>query len=79
MFDEDGKDVGEVRALYALGESRLAEFVLIRWTKRNEDALLPADDVSTIGELGIVLAHKEAAYDRLAAFDPSANPMLNRL
>ena len=79
VFDADHAPVGEVRAVYGSGDGRLAEFVLVYWTKRGEAALVPADDVTAIEENGIILTHKAGAYDGLAAFDPSANPMLHRL
>ncbi|HZZ64054.1 MAG TPA: hypothetical protein VFE17_01020 [Candidatus Baltobacteraceae bacterium] len=79
VFDDDHSPVGEVRAVYGSGEGRLAEFVLVHWSKRGEAALVPADDVTAIEDDGVILVHKEGAYDGLAAFDPSANPSLHRL
>lgn len=79
VMDANGADVGEVLAVYGAGQGQLAEFLQIRWSGRNEDVLLPADDVMRIEDSGIVLVHTVGAYDQLAAFDPSANPTLHRL
>ncbi len=77
--DDSGAHVGEIRAVYGSGAGRGAEFLLVRWTARDEDALVPADEVSRIDEQGVTLVSSEATYEQLPAFDPSANPMLRRL
>ena len=75
----NGEPVGEVRAVYSLGESRAAEYLLVYWTERGEEALLKTDEVSTITDEGVVLISNGSNYTDLPAFDPSANPMLRRL
>ncbi len=75
----NGEQVGEVRAVYALGNARAAEYLLIYWNQRGEQALLNTDEVSTITDAGVVLRSNSSNYTDLPAFDPSANPMLHRL
>lgn len=76
---QDGAAIGEVRAVYGSGSARVAEFLLVHWNRRDEDALVAADEVTNVSDDGVVLARSEASYEYLPAFDPSANPMLHRL
>lgn len=69
---------GEVRAVYGSGEARSAEFLLVFWTGRNEEALIGAEEVLNIASDGGVEL-RCTSYDELPAFDPSANPQLHRL
>lgn len=74
----DGAQAGEVRAVYGVGKAQVAEFILVFWQGRQEEALIPADEVLNIGtDGGVDLRCK--SYEDLAAFDPSANPLLHRL
>jgi hypothetical protein len=75
----NGEQVGEVRAVYGLGDARAAEYLLVYWTERGEEALLNAEEVSTITDQGAVLRSNGSSYADLPAFEPSANPMLHRL
>jgi hypothetical protein len=75
----DGGQVGEIRAVYGSGNGRVAEFLLVHWLKRGEEALVAADEVTRVSDDGVELARSAAAYEQLPAFDPSVNPMLHRL
>jgi hypothetical protein len=75
----NGEDIGEVRAVYGLGQARSAEYLLVFWKQRGEEALLDAEEVSTITSDGVVLRSNGVCYEDLPAFNPSANPMLHRL
>lgn len=75
----NGERVGEVRAVYGLGDGRAAEYLLVYWTQRDEEALLDAEEVSTITNEGVVLRSSGYTYADLPAFEPSANPMLHKL
>lgn len=79
VLASSGEPLGEVRAVYGLGESRGAQYLLVFWTGRDEEALLNVDEVERIGDAGVVLRSIGAAYAELPAFQPSANPMLHRL
>jgi hypothetical protein len=75
----DGTPIGEIRAVYGYGSARVAEFLLVHWNKRGEDALVAADEVTNVTDDEVLLGRSEASYEQLAAFDPSANPLLHRL
>jgi hypothetical protein len=79
VIAKDGVRAGEVRALYGSGGARVVEFLLVHWEKRGENALLGADEVTTVGDGGVVLAKNASSYEDLPAFDPSANPVLKKL
>lgn len=74
----NGEPAGEVRAVYASGQARSAEFLLVYWHDRAETALIAADEVLNIGSDGGVEL-RCLSYAELPAFDPSANPQLHRL
>ena len=77
--DAGGSVIGEIRAVYGSGEARTAEFLLIYWNDRAEEALLPADEAMSLGDDGVHLRQPAGGYADRPAFDPSANPMLHRL
>jgi uncharacterized protein YrrD len=79
VYAADGTPVGEVRAVYGSGTARVAEFLLVYWNKRDEEALVAADEVTSVNDGGVMLSRSEASYTQLAAFNPSANPLLHRL
>lgn len=79
VIDRAGESLGEVRAVYGSGEGLIAEFVLVFWTARGEEALVPADDVESVSGGQVTLMGSGASYESLAAFNPSANPQLHRL
>lgn len=71
--------VGEVRSVYTTGDSRVAEFLCVRWNDRDGDTLVPTDDVLEIRGEVVVLRSSRATYADLVRFDPHANPMLHPL
>lgn len=79
VLDSNGSVVGEVRAVYASGEARGAEFLLVYWTARGEEALVPADEAMNVDDNGVSLRQSAPAYADRPAFNPSANPLLHRL
>lgn len=79
MLANDGLHVGEVRAIYGSGDARVVEFLLVHWTHRGEDALVGADEVTSVGDDGVMLGKNAASYADLPAFDPASNPVLHRL
>lgn len=76
---KDGVRVGDVRAIYGSGDARVVEFLLVHWEQRGEEALVGADEVTAVGEGGVMLAKNASSYDDLAAFDPKVNPVLKKL
>lgn len=77
--DTNGSQIGEVRAVYGSGNARGAEFLLVFWTSRGEEALVPADEAMSVGDEGVTLRQSAASYEDRPAFDPAANPLLHRL
>ena len=79
MRDSNGTAIGEIRAVYGSGDARTAEFLLVFWNARGEEALVPADEAMHVGDEGVTLRQAAASYDDRPAFSPSANPLLHRL
>lgn len=79
VYDGSGGAVGEIRAVYGAGEARTAEFLLIYWHDRAEEALIPADEAMSVANDGVHLRQSADAYAERPAFDPAANPLLHRL
>lgn len=77
--DTNGSQIGEIRAVYASGNALGAEFLLVYWTARGEEALVPADEAVSVGDDGVTLRQSADSYADRPAFDPAANPLLHRL
>ena len=75
----DGQSVGEVRAVYTTGDSRVAEYLAVFWNERDEEALIPTEEVLTIDDGGVVLRSSARVYADLVAYTPDQNPLLHRL
>ena len=73
--------VGEVRAVYAEGGTRMAELVIAYWDARAEDVMgFPATEIETIDEAGVQLIRQEPdQYADLAPFDPAGFPTMKKL
>ncbi len=79
VVDRQGTAVGEIRAVYASGAGRGAEFLLVFWTARGEETLVAADEAADVTENSVVLMGSGYIYETLPAFDPQKNPALHRL
>lgn len=71
--------LGEVRGVFALGETRVPECLLVFWNDSKEETLLDADEVLSITDDGIMLRSAREMYRVLPAYDPQTNPLLKRL
>ncbi len=72
--------VGEVVAVYAEGDARSAEIVVVHWDARDGDVVVPATEVLTIDDAGVRLIRQEAdQYDDLAPFDADRFPTMKKL
>jgi hypothetical protein len=77
--DKNDSVIGEVRAVYGSGDARTAEFLLVYWAARGEEALVPADEAMHVDDRGVSLRQSEASYADRPAFNPASNPLLHRL
>lgn len=75
----DGETVGEIRGVYASGDTRDAAFLLVYWSSRDQEALVGADEVMHITDDAVELHSTMLVYDELAAFDPARNALLHRI
>jgi len=72
--------IGEVRSVYAEGDSKLAEFLVVAWASRGVDVIVATTDVQTIDARGVVLmGSQEQSYAHNPAFKPEGHPTLRKL
>jgi hypothetical protein len=72
--------VGEVRAVYAEGDARIAELVIVHWDARGDDVMVPTTEIETIDDAGVQLIRQESdQYADLAPFDPDGFPTMKKL
>lgn len=72
--------VGDVRAVYAEGDARIAEVVVVRWDARGEDVSVPTTEIASVDELGVQLMRQESdQYADLAPFEAARFPTMKRL
>jgi hypothetical protein len=71
--------VGEVRGVFAIGETRVPQCLLVYWNDTHEETLLDANEVLTISDDGVVLRSIRKMYEILPAYDPQTSPLLHRL
>jgi len=75
-----GEDqVGDVRGVYSIGESKLAEYLNVAWTSRATELLVPTTEVRDIEDRGVVLQGPLETYADLARFDAPSRPDITRL
>jgi len=72
--------VGSVEGIYTEGESRLPEYLAVKWDSRGLTILVPTKDVESLEERGVVLQCSDpAAYDTIAKFEPQQFPTIKKL
>jgi len=72
--------IGEVVAVYAEGDARAAEIVVVRWGDRGDELAVPTTEVLTIDDDGVHLMRREAdQYTDLAPFDACRFPTMKKL
>jgi len=72
--------VGEVRAVYAEGDARIAELLVVHWDARGEEVSIPTTEVEAVEERGVLLMRQEAdQYGDLAPFDAARYPTMKKL
>jgi hypothetical protein len=72
--------VATVTALYAEGDARSTDVVVVRWDARGDEVMIPSSEVESIDEQGVHLIRREAdQYADLAPFDAKRFPTLKKL
>jgi len=73
--------VGDVRSVYAEGDSRSADLVIVSWDARDgENVAVPSTEILSVTDAGVQLIRQESdQYADLAPFDPSNFPTMKRL
>lgn len=73
------QEVGDVRGVYGVGDSKLAEYVNVYWSAMQTELLVPTTEVRDIEDRGVVLQGPLETYADLAQFDASSRPDITRL
>lgn len=71
--------VGQIRGVYAVGDSQLAEYVAVAWDGRASELLVPTNEVLDIDDRGVVLAGPLDSYHDLRTVDSNSDPLIRRL
>jgi hypothetical protein len=73
--------VGEVRAVYAEGDARSAELIVVSWDAREgDDVAIPGTEIVSVDDDGVHLMRQESdQYADLAPFDASRFPTMKQL
>ncbi len=73
--------VGTVRAVYAEGDARSAELVVVSWDARGgENVAVPSTEIQAVDEQGVQLMRRESdQYADFAPFDASSFPTMKQL
>ncbi|MDQ2680181.1 MAG: hypothetical protein M3Y21_04040 [Candidatus Eremiobacteraeota bacterium] len=78
VFCEE-EQVGEVRGVFTIGESRMPEYLSVYWNARSIEVLLGTDEVLTIDGGGVQLQSSFQAYADLPPFEHASRPNVKRL
>jgi hypothetical protein len=72
--------VGSVRAVYAEGDARAAELIVVRWEATGDELGIPAGQIESIDADGVHLMRTEPdQYSDLAPFDAARFPTMKKL
>jgi hypothetical protein len=72
--------VGEVRAVYAEGNARIAELLVVHWDALGENVAIPTTEVGSITDDRVQLIRQESdQYADLAPFDAARFPTMKKL
>jgi hypothetical protein len=72
--------VGDVRAVYAEGNARIAELLIVHWDARGEDVAIPTTEVLSVDDNAVRLIRQESdQYSDLAPFDAVRFPTMKKL
>lgn len=72
--------VGDVRAVFAEGDARSAELLVVHWDAIGDQVAVPTTEVADVSERGVELMRREPdQYADLAPFDADRFPTMKRL
>jgi hypothetical protein len=72
--------VGDVRAVYAEGNARIAELLIVHWDARGEEVAIPTTEVASVDEGAVRLIRQEPDQnDDFTSWDASRFPTMKRL
>ena len=72
--------VGDVRAVFAEGDARSAELLVVHWDATGDEVVVPATEVQDVSERGVELMRRESdQYADLAPFDAARFPTMKRI
>ena len=72
--------VGDVRAVFAEGNARIAELLVVHWDARDEDVAIPTTEVLSVDNGAVQLIRQESdQYGDLAPFDAARFPTMKKL
>jgi hypothetical protein len=72
--------VGEVRAVYAEGNARIAELLIVHWDARGEEVAIPTTEVASVDEGAVRLIRQESDQNEdFTSWDASRFPTMKRL
>jgi hypothetical protein len=72
--------VGVVRAVFAEGDARAAELLVVAWDATGDQVAVPATEVLDVSERGVELMRQEPdQYLDLAPFDAQRFPTMKRI
>jgi len=72
--------VGDVRAVYAEGNARIAELLIVHWDARGEEVAVPTTEVASVNDGAVQLIRQEAdQYEDFAPWDAGRFPTMKKL
>lgn len=72
--------VGDVRAVYAEGNARIAEILVVHWDARGEEVAIPTTEVASVDDSSVRLIRQESdQYEDFAPWDEARFPTMKRL
>ncbi|HEY0393866.1 MAG TPA: hypothetical protein VGD01_05175 [Candidatus Elarobacter sp.] len=72
--------VGDVRAVYAEGDARIAELLIVHWDARGEEVAIPTTEVESVNGGAVRLIRQESdQYEDFPPFDAARFPTMKKL
>ena len=72
--------VGDVRAVYAEGNARIAELLIVHWDARGEEVAIPTTEVASVNDGAVQLIRQESdQYEDFATWDAARFPTMKKL